>query len=266
MKVFSMLFSLAIACQALPITMHAAAAQAGDDTNAVGAEMARAAMDKFGPVRLRNEYNYAVARLKMHYSKPRAYTYDVVTDTTTALAGGNAIKSQIKESHAFDGTGRSRTAWTQAGVERIAIVDPATQTAYLVCPERKEILRMTGLTSALPPGSLAAAQAAAQLPDAASSVASTDLGEKEMGGVKAHGSKSEITIPAGAQGNDKPLVHKTETWFSADLAMPVYMHLSMPEFGDIVTHVENVKFGDVPASTFALPEGYAMRDIAPDTK
>jgi hypothetical protein len=167
-----------------------------------------------------------------------------------ALAGGNATKSQTTESHAFDKTGRSRTAWTQAGVERIAIVDPATQTAYLICPERKEILRMTGLTSALPPGSLAAAQ----LPDAATPVASTDLGEKEIGGVKAHGSKSETIIPAGAQGNDKPLVHKTELWFSTDLATPVYMHLSMPEFGD------------VPASTFALPEGYAMRDIAPDTK
>lgn len=262
MKVFSMLFSLAIACQALPITMHAAAAQADDETNAVGAEMTRAAMDQFGPVRLRNEYNFAVARLKMHDGKPRAYTYDVVTDTTMALAGGNATKSQNKESHAFDKTGRSRTAWTQAGVERIAIADPATQTAYLVCPERKEILRMKGLTTALPPGALAAAQA----PDAASSAASTDLGEKEIGGIKVHGSKSEITIPAGAQGNDKPLVHKTEMWFSTDLSMPVYMNLSMPEFGDIVTHVENLKFGDVPASTFALPEGYAIRDIAPDTK
>jgi hypothetical protein len=224
--------------------------------------MTRAAMDQFGPVRLRNEYNLAVALLKMRDGKPRAYTYDVMTDTTMALAGGNATKSQIKESHAFDKTGRSRTAWTQAGVERIAIADPATHTAYLICPERKEILRMTGLTSALPPGSLAAAQ----LPDAASPVASTDLGEKEIGGVKAHGSKSETTIPAGAKGNDKPLVHTTEMWFSTDLATPVYMHLSMPEFGDIVTHVENVKFGDVAASTFALPEGYAMRDIAPDTK
>jgi hypothetical protein len=224
--------------------------------------MTRAAMDQFGPVRLRNEYNLAVALLKMRDGKPRAYTYDVMTETTMALTGGNATKSQTKESHAFDKTGRSRTAWTQAGVERIAIADPATHTAYLICPERKEILRMTGLTSALPPGSLAAAQ----LPDAASPVASTDLGEKEIGGVKAHGSKSETTIPAGAKGNDKPLVHTTEMWFSTDLATPVYMHLSMPEFGDIVTHVENVKFGDVPASTFALPEGYAMRDIAPDTK
>jgi hypothetical protein len=242
--------------------MHAAAAQESDDTNSVGAAMTRAAMDQFGPVRLRNEYNLAVALLKMRDGKPRAYTYDVMTETTMALTGGNATKSQTKESHAFDKTGRSRTAWTQAGVERIAIADPATQTAYLICPERKEILRMTGLTSALPPGSLAAAQ----LPDAASPVASTDLGEKEIGGVKAHGSKSETTIPAGAKGNDKPLVHTTEMWFSTDLATPVYMHLSMPEFGDIVTHVENVKFGDVPASTFALPEGYAMRDIAPDTK
>jgi len=258
MKVFSMLFSLAIACQALPITMHAAAAQAGDEANAVGAEMTRAAMDQFGPVRLRNEYNYAVARLKSHDGKPRAYTYDVVTDTTMALAGGNAMKSRIKESHAFDKNGRSRTAWTQAGVERIAIADPATQTAYLVCPERKEILRMKRPAPTVPPAALT--------PGAASSVASTDLGEKEIGGIKARGSKTENTIPAGAQGNDKPLLHTTEMWFSTDLEMPMYVNLSMPEFGDIVTRVENLKFGDVPASTFALPEGYALRDIAPDTQ
>jgi hypothetical protein len=258
MKVFSMLFSLAIACQALPVTMHAAAAQADDDTQAVGAEMTRAAMEQFDPVRLRNEYNFAAAKLKSRDGKPRAYTYDVVTETTMALAGGNATKSRSKESHAFDKTGRSRTAWTQAGVERIAIADPATQTAYLICPERKEILRMKNPAPTAPWAP--EAQAAAQ------STASTDLGEKEIGGVKAHGSKSETTIPAGAQGNEKPLVHTTELWFSTDLGTPVYMNLSMPEFGNIVTHVENVKFGDVPASTFALPEGYAIRDIASDTK
>ena len=93
MKVFSMLFSLLVACQALPITMHAAAAQADDDTQAVGAEMTRAAMEQFDPVRLRNEYNFAVSRLKSHDGKPRAYTYDVVTDTTMALAGGSTTSS-----------------------------------------------------------------------------------------------------------------------------------------------------------------------------
>ncbi|MCS0582533.1 hypothetical protein NX784_13110 [Massilia pinisoli] len=258
MKVFSTLFSLLIACQALPVTMHTAAAQADDEAKTVGAEMTRAAMEQFGPVRLRNEYNFAVARLKSHDGKPRAYTYDVVTDTATALAGGNAIKSQSKESHAFDKTGRSRTAWTQAGVERIAIADPATQTAYLICPERKEILRMKSPATTVAP--------AMPTPEPASSVTSTNLGEKEIAGVKAFGSKSEITIPAGAQGNDKPLVHTTETWFSTELGLLMYMNMSMPEFGDMITRVENLKFGDVPASTFALPEGYAIRDIAPDSK
>lgn len=258
MKVFSMLFSLLVACQALPITMHAAAAQAGDETNAVGAEMTRAAMEQVGPVRLRSEYTSAVASLKMYNRKPQSYTYDVVTDTTMPLTGGNAMKSQIKESHAVDKTGRSRTTWTQAGVERIAIADPVTQTAYLICPERKEILRMKNPTPAVPP--------ATPTPDPASSVTSTNLGEKEIGGVKALGSKSEITIPAGAQGNDKPLVHTTEAWFSTELGLLMYLNMSMPEFGDMITRVDNLKFGDVPASTFALPEGYAIRDIAPDTK
>jgi hypothetical protein len=89
-----------------------------------------------------------------------------------------------------------------------------------------------------------------------------DLGEKVIAGVKASGVRSERTIPAGAQGNDKPLVHKSETWFSQELATVVSMRMSMPEIGDFYMHVENLKFGDVPASTFALPEGYAIRDIA----
>jgi hypothetical protein len=46
----------------------------------------------------------------------------------------------------------------------------------------------------------------------------------------------------------------------------VYSHTFTPEFGDIVMRVDNLKFGDVPASAFALPEGYVIRDIAPANK
>ena len=240
MKVSAILFSLVVACQVLPAT-----AQAGD--------MAKDAIaGQYGPEQLRTAYRFAVTRLKALEGKRLGYTYDFVTDSSLALAGGDAIKSQVTVSHAYDKDGRSRTVSSAAGLERIIIADPTKQAVYLVCPERKEIQRLKG----------AALDEPASAPAPVPSGVTTDLGEKVIAGVKAHGTRSEITIPAGAQGNDKPLVHKSETWFAPDLATVVSMRMSMPEIGDFYMHVENLKFGDVPASTFALPDGYRIVDIA----
>ncbi len=248
MNVSAILFSLLVACQILP-----AAAQTGGMSKADIADMTRANLaDQYGPEQLRNAYRFAVDRLKVLADKPLAYTYDFVTDTSLALAGGNVIKSRITVSHAYDKNGRSRTVSSTSGLERIVIADPTKHAVYLVCPERKEILRLKG----------AALDEPAPVQAPAPQVATTDLGEKVIAGVKASGTRSETTIPAGAQGNEQPLVHKSETWFSPDLATIVSMRMSMPEIGDFFMHVENLKFGDVPASTFALPEGYRILDIA----
>jgi hypothetical protein len=259
MKVSTMLFSLLVACQALPVAMHSAAAQSEAITRADMDDVQRAQFaDQFGPERLRNEYNAAAMKSKQLAGKRQAYTYDFVVDTNMALAGGNSMNIQTKLSYAYDKDGRMRNVSSMAGLERIVIADPTTQTVYLVCPERKEVLRMTGAALASGPGPVPASQ----MPEADKSGTSTDLGEKTIAGVKARGTRFEKAIPAGAQGNDKPLVHTSETWFSIDLATLMYSHVHTPEFGDIVMHVDNLKFVDVPASTFALPEGYAIRDIA----
>lgn len=245
MKVSVILFSLLVACQILPATAQTDATTTADVTRANLA-------DQYGPEQLRNTYRFAVARLKALSGKRLAYTYDFVNDASLALAGGNAIKSQTKTSYAYDEKGRSRTVSSTAGLERIVIADPTQHAVYLVCPERKEILRLQGAALDEP------APVSAQVPRSGM----VDLGEKVIAGVTASGVRSETITPAGAQGNDKPLVHKSETWFSPDLATLVAMRMSMPEIGDFYMHVENLKFGDVPASTFALPEGYAIRDIA----
>lgn len=259
MKVSIMLFSLLVACQVLPVALRSAAAQSADQVSADVTDLTRAAIaDLFDPESLRVAYNFAVIRPKALGNRPLAYTYDVVTDTAMVLAGGNALKSQVKASYAYDKDGRSRTVSSAAGLERIVIADPTTQTVYLVCPERKEVLRMRGAALASPPGTAPAWHVS----DADKSDIRTELGEKEIAGVKASGTRSEVAIPAGTRGNDKALVQTSETWYSPDLATVVYSHISSPDFGDVLIHVENLKFGDVPASTFALPEGYSVRDIA----
>ena len=58
MKVSAILFGLLVACQVMPATMRAAAAQV-DVAEATRASFA----DGFGPDRLRSDYHAAVARL-----------------------------------------------------------------------------------------------------------------------------------------------------------------------------------------------------------
>jgi hypothetical protein len=250
MKVSAILFSLLVACQVVPAAAQTAGAATAD---IAGAHLA----DRFGPDKLRDQYRIAVTRLKALEGKRLVYTYDFVTDANLVLAGGNAIKSQNTTSYAYDDKGRSRVVSSESGVQRIVIADPTQHAVYLVCPERKEILRLKdpALDEAAP-----APAPAEQVPG--EQVVTADLGEKTIAGVKAHGSGSERTIPAGAKGNDKPLVYKSEGWYSQDLATIVAMRMSMPEIGDFYMHVENLKFGNVPASTFALPNGYRMVDIA----
>jgi hypothetical protein len=258
MKVSAMLFSLLIACQAMPVAMHAATAQPGAMPSVDMGEVQRAQFaDQFGPERLRTEYNNVVSRSSQFLGKRQAVTYDFVVDINMALAGGNSMKNQTRSSYAYDKDGRMRFVSSIAGLERIIIVDPTTQAAYVVCPERKEVLRMTGAALVSPPDT-----AAPKMPEADKSGTRTDLGDKTIAGVRAHGVRIEKTIPAGARGNDKPMVETVESWYSTDLAALVYSHTFTSELGDIVMQVENLKFGDVPASTFALPEAYAIRDIA----
>lgn len=258
MKVSAMLFSLLIACQAMPVAMHAATAQSGAMPSVDMAEVQREQFaDQFGPERLRNDYNNAVNRLKQLAGKRQAVAYDFVVDINMALAGGNSIKTQTRSSYAYDKDGRMRFVSSMAGLERIIIADPTTQAAYVICPERKEVLRMTGAALTSPSDT-----AASNMPEADKSATKTDLGEKTIAGVKAHGARIEKIIPVGAKGNDKPMVQTSDSWYSTDLAALMYSHTFTSELGDIVMQVENLKFGDVPASTFALPEGYAIRDIA----
>jgi len=149
MKVSTMLFSLLVACQALPVAMHSAAAQSEAITKADMDDVQRAQFaDQFGPERLRNEYNAAAVRSKQFAGKRQAYTYDFVVDTNMALGGGNSMKTQTKLSYAYDKDGRMRNVSSMAGLERSVIADPTTQTVYLVCPERKEVLPL------LPPSGL----------------------------------------------------------------------------------------------------------------
>ena len=85
------------------------------------------------------------------------------------------------------------------------------------------------------------------------------LGTREFDGVKADGTMTSYTIPAGQIGNEKPIVVTSERWFSPELHVVVYAKNSDPRTGDTIYRLANLTRGEPPADLFKVPSDYKLR-------
>lgn len=85
------------------------------------------------------------------------------------------------------------------------------------------------------------------------------LGTREFDGVKADGTMTTHTIPAGEIGNEKPIVITSERWFSPELHLVVYAKTSDPRTGDTIYRLANLRRGEPPADAFKVPADYKVR-------
>lgn len=97
-------------------------------------------------------------------------------------------------------------------------------------------------------------------PDTDAQVNRVDLGTQTMEGVAAQGTRITRTIPAGAVGNQLPLVITTETWYSPDLKVLVMSKTSDPRMGETTYRLTDIQRADPPASLFEVPDDYTIRD------
>ncbi|MFO1282617.1 MAG: hypothetical protein U1F51_09125 [Burkholderiales bacterium] len=88
------------------------------------------------------------------------------------------------------------------------------------------------------------------------------LGMREIDGVKADGTMTTHTIPAGEIGNEKPIVVMSERWFSPELHVVVYAKHSDPRTGDTIYRLANLKRGEPPAELFKVPADYRPKGDA----
>ena len=86
------------------------------------------------------------------------------------------------------------------------------------------------------------------------------LGTKDIEGIRAEGKAVSYTIPAGEIGNKNPITVTTETWYSPELQATVYSKSSDPRVGETVYRLANIRRGEQPASLFAVPEGYSLKE------
>lgn len=93
---------------------------------------------------------------------------------------------------------------------------------------------------------------------AAQDARTESLGTSEIEGVQAQGTRTVITIPAGAIGNQAPIEMVNEQWFSPDLGTIVMSRRSDPRFGETTYRLQNIVRAEPAADLFQVPADYTL--------
>jgi hypothetical protein len=140
------------------------------------------------------------------------------------------------------------------------MLNPDNKTAHLMPPRGSHHANRVGDPNANPaPGPEGPGG-----PGGPGDVIKKQLGTMPVNGVQAEGVSVTRTIPAGAIGNDKPIVVVTERWYSPDLQMVVQTTHSDPMMGTVTVNLTKVERGDHDPSLFQIPSDYKVETGKPN--
>jgi hypothetical protein len=91
-------------------------------------------------------------------------------------------------------------------------------------------------------------------------VSRVDLGTQSIEGVSAQGTRVTRTLPAGAVGNEQPIVITTETWYSPDLKVLVMSKAEDPRMGTTTYRLTNIVRGEPSPALVEPPADYTVKD------
>lgn len=206
------------------------------------------------------------------------YTADISTDVVQQLADGNRIEHHTTSSVARDGQGRTRreqqltaigAILPQVDGRIITIMDPVSRVHYSLDPARKVAMRsplpvFTRIDGAARAGVAAGVAGIATMTaetvtiNAGSKSRTEALGTSQIEGVEAQGTRTVVTIPAGAIGNQAPIEMVTEQWFSPELSAVVMSRRSDPRFGETTYRLQNIVRAEPSPELFQVPSDYTV--------
>jgi len=211
------------------------------------------------------------------FVKGAPYTAVAITETTQVLADGNRIVNKSSAFLARDGEGRTRREETMSNagplplnpMKMVFINDPISgseyvlnmteKTADVMKPETTKILTLE--QRAAMESKLKAEKVAR--PQELGEIKRESLGTEVIEGVNCDHLLSTQTIPAGAIGNQQPIVITSETWAAPDLHLLVMRKHNDPRFGETVYKVTNITRGDPDPSLFQVPSDFKVLDKLP---
>ena len=213
--------------------------------------------------------------------KGAPYSADVINESTQTLSDGNRIVHRSTSRVYRDSEGRTRREEDRpSGSFAISISDPVAGSSWTLDTElrtaRKSpfLPRIYGGIGAgngelqtlqlLLNGQLSSFVArggggliAVRNPNEQS--AEEKLAARTIEGVRVDGVRKTMTIPAGAIGNERPIVVTSEEWTSPELKTVVLSESNDPRTGTSSYKLVSVKRGDPPALLFQVPADYTVQ-------
>ena len=206
-----------------------------------------------------------------HARQPYTVEYSVTREET--LANGTTITHEDSETEAVDSQGRRMFANTfvrePESHTHVSVFDPVarTHTSWNVPGKRATVWAESEAGAG---HACAAREPSAEVHSQPMHVHEGSVVEKlgttTIEGIEARGERFTHTIPAGAQGNDAPLVRTEEIW----RAMPAGVSgLTLrritddPREGKTDKEVKSLTQGEPDAALFQPPDGYEIVNQAP---
>jgi hypothetical protein len=186
--------------------------------------------------------------------------------TVQMLANGTKIENSDTDLIYRDDLGRTRIEEAINGRTTVVIMDPVARFVAILDRATKTVHKNPIPADAVN-GSVSVAQGKVMvrvenIPGGkiAPHVAAVQLGDKEVSGVMATGTRETRTIPAGTIGNDRGLQMVDERWYSADLQVLVKSVNSDPRFGETTYQLVNIVRTMQDPALFQIPADYTVAD------
>lgn len=211
------------------------------------------------------------------FVKGAPYTATAITETTQLLADGNRILNKSSAFLARDSEGRTRREETMSNagplplnpMKMVFINDPTSGSEYVLNVTEKtadvikpETTKIMTLEQRAAMESKIKAEKVARVPDMAD-IKREVLGNEVIEGLSCDHLLATQTIPAGAIGNEQPIVITSETWAAPELHLMVMRKHHDPRFGDTVYRLTNITRGEPDPSLFQVPSEFKILDKLP---
>ena len=89
------------------------------------------------------------------------------------------------------------------------------------------------------------------------------LEPRTIEGLRAEGTRTTVTIPAGAIGNALPIEVISERWYSPELQIVLMTRRSDPRVGETIYRLTNIVRGEPSADLFRIPADFRIEDPKP---
>ena len=218
---------------------------------------------------MRGEFSFE-NRLKPITGAP--FSAQASTVTTQVLGDGNQIKHTESGEVYRDSSGRTRREmtidhigpWSAASTPRkiVHISDPVAGATYLLDVTDKTVVKGPehGPSGAWLGPESRKLLAAERGGNSSAQRTTESLGSQVMAGITVQGTRTTETIPAGAVGNQNPLVIVSERWTSPDLQTVVYSKHTDPRFGTTIYQLTNINRQEPDPTLFQIPADYTAKE------